>query len=123
MNEGKSYRLVQNITGVQPKIIINTLKWRKKIEGRGKRRPTTTPRQIKDTLNVTVNTVTVRRRLVDANLEGRSTRKVPLLTGRHGEIFCGTMRVKLFSLALVTAVCMFAEHRTQLTNRNSPQKQ
>lgn len=43
----------------------------------------TTSSQIKDDLDLSVSSITVRRRLLEAKLFARSPRKVPLLTKRH----------------------------------------
>lgn len=43
----------------------------------------TTSTKIKQQLNLNVDTSTIRRRLIDVKLFGRSPRKAPLLTKRH----------------------------------------
>uniref|UniRef100_A0A3Q3VXJ7 Transposase Tc1-like domain-containing protein n=1 Tax=Mola mola TaxID=94237 RepID=A0A3Q3VXJ7_MOLML len=59
--------------GCSAKMISNALKWR----------PMISSGMIKDSLELPVSTVTVRRRLCEANLFTRIPRKVPLLKKRH----------------------------------------
>lgn len=100
IRQGQSYKEIQKTVGCSAKMIRNALKWEAKVETRGRKRctsnrmdreivklaridPYTTSRKVKDDLNLSVSTVTVRRRLMEAKLYARSPRKVPLLTKRH----------------------------------------
>uniref|UniRef100_A0A8C1VDU5 Transposase Tc1-like domain-containing protein n=1 Tax=Cyprinus carpio TaxID=7962 RepID=A0A8C1VDU5_CYPCA len=55
----------------------------RRITRMAKAQPMITSRMIKDSLELPVSTVTVRRRLCEANLFSRIPRKVPLLKKRH----------------------------------------
>uniref|UniRef100_A0A3B5QR67 Tc1-like transposase DDE domain-containing protein n=1 Tax=Xiphophorus maculatus TaxID=8083 RepID=A0A3B5QR67_XIPMA len=100
IKEGKTYKEVQKIIGCSAKMISNALKWEQKTEKRGRKRKTTPQmdrriaklaktqpmmgsKRIKQDLQLTVSTVTIRRRLTEVNLPARSPRKVPLLRKRH----------------------------------------
>uniref|UniRef100_A0A9J8ARK8 Transposase Tc1-like domain-containing protein n=1 Tax=Cyprinus carpio carpio TaxID=630221 RepID=A0A9J8ARK8_CYPCA len=133
IGEGKTYKEVQKMIGCSAKNDLQCLKnGEQKPERRGRKQKTTikmdrritrmakaqpmiSSRMVKDSLELPVSTVTVRRRLCEANLFSRIPRKVPLLkkgmcrrgynlpkntsTGlkRNGGTFCGLMRVKFFS--------------------------
>ncbi|KAF3701462.1 Transposable element Tcb1 transposase Transposable element Barney transposase [Channa argus] len=55
----------------------------RRITRMAKAQPMISSRMIKDSLELPVSTVTVRRRLCEANLFSRNPRKVPLLKKRH----------------------------------------
>uniref|UniRef100_A0A0K8TZE2 Transposable element Tcb1 transposase n=1 Tax=Bactrocera latifrons TaxID=174628 RepID=A0A0K8TZE2_BACLA len=99
---GKTYKQIQEIMKCSPQMISNALNYRKTNETRGRKRKTSTAddrnivrycklnpfasaRKIRDELNLSVNTETIRRRLVQNKLFARSPRKVPLLKKKHVE--------------------------------------
>jgi hypothetical protein len=82
------------------KKVYNALHWKGKGETRGRKRATAsrtdrkmirlvkmqphiTSRALKEELDLPISTSTVRKRLIEAELQARSPRKVPLLTSRH----------------------------------------
>lgn len=98
--EGKSYKFIQDLLDCSAKLISNALKWQAQTETRGRKRKTSsyedkrlirfvkidpfiTPSKIKDDLKLSVSNRTIRRRLQEAKLIGRSPRKMPLLQKRH----------------------------------------
>lgn len=100
IQEGKTYKNVQEIMNCSAKMIRNALTWKEKPETRGRKRATTkkedsrivrlskkqpflSSKQIQGSLNLTVTCSTVRRRLIEANLHARSPRKVPLLSKKN----------------------------------------
>lgn len=100
INEGKTYKTVQQLVGCSAKMIANVKKYHEKQETRG-RKPVLSPRmvkrmvryskaqpmapatQIRDELNLPSSVITVRRRLKEHNLSAHSPRKVPLLKKIH----------------------------------------
>lgn len=97
---GKTYREIAEIVNCSLKMVYSALKWVPKSEKRGrpletslqderiivrtvKKDPFITSTQIKKQLKLNVNTSTIRRRLIEAKLPGRSPRKVPLLSPKH----------------------------------------
>lgn len=98
--EGKTYKEIQQIVGCSPTVVANALKWKDKRETRGRKRATTfrddqnitrlakknpniTSKKIKQDLDLTASAVTIRRRLIQSHLNGRSPRRVPLLKKTH----------------------------------------
>lgn len=99
-NKGQSQRQIAKNIGRSQNFVFNALKARKCHLLRGRPRKTSVKEDnhikllstrdpfksaeaIKTELGVGVSTRTVRRRLVEKNLFGRSSRKVPMLTKRH----------------------------------------
>uniref|UniRef100_A0A336MYQ3 CSON007742 protein n=1 Tax=Culicoides sonorensis TaxID=179676 RepID=A0A336MYQ3_CULSO len=100
LSEGKTYKFIQDLLGCSAKMISNAKNWTEKPETRGRKQklevhdvrkmvrmvkkdPKMTSVKIKQDLNLPVHTSTIRRRLKEANLHGRSPRSVPLLQKRH----------------------------------------
>lgn len=98
--DGQTYIQIQNIMKCSPTMVANAIKWKPKIEKRGNKRVTTvvddrniirltkknpkiSSTAIKSELNLVASPVTIRRRLVQANLKARSPRRVPLLNKKH----------------------------------------
>ena len=98
--EGKTYKFIQETLSCSPMTIRNALKWKNVGETRSRKQKTTehedrlikraavadpfvTSRHIKEDLNLSVSSRTVRRRLLQSKLVARSPRKVPLLKKRH----------------------------------------
>lgn len=101
-NEGKTYREIKKIMSCSDQMIANALRYTEKGETRGRKRKTTpiddrrivrfskvdpsaSSKKIQKDLNLSVSTVTIRRRLVENNLFARSPRKVPLLTKKQAD--------------------------------------
>lgn len=99
-NHGKTYMEIQEILGCSPTLIRNAIKFNYKPETRGRKRktsviddrgivrqskidPSASSKQIKNRLNLPVSSSTIRRRLLENNLNARSPRKVPLLNKKH----------------------------------------
>lgn len=99
-NQGKTYQEIQVLLGCSPTMIRNAIKYTVKAENRGPKRktsvvddrsivrhskinPSASSKEIRNRLNLTVSTATIRRRLLENNLQARSPRKVPLLTKKH----------------------------------------
>lgn len=99
-DQKKTYKEIQNIIGCSAKMISNAIKYVDKPELRGIKRstdvrtdrqivyevrknPYLSSQQIKINLELSCSTVTIRRRLIEANLKAYTPRKVPLLTKRH----------------------------------------
>lgn len=100
LNEGKTYKFIEETLGCSSKMILNAKKWAETPENRGRKRkispknvkkimrlvktnPFITTTKIKQELNLQVNPSTIRRRLIEAKLPSRSPRKTPLLKKRH----------------------------------------
>lgn len=98
--EGKTYKYIAETLGCSQNMITNALKWKEKTEKRGrprktsfrtdreiikyvKKHPFATSTEIKQQLQLNIDTSVVRRRLLQHNMRARSARKVPLLTTRH----------------------------------------
>lgn len=96
-NLGKTIREIAEIVGCSKNMVCNALKLNKTEENRGGKRKTTpktdrrivklvksdpfkSSQDVKNELNLNVSTRTIRRRLVENNLLGRSARKVPCLS-------------------------------------------
>lgn len=98
--EGKLYAEIQKLLSCSAKMVSNAIKYVKKPENRGPKRktsiqddrkivrmskmePSKSAVQIRKEMNLSVSDMTVRRRLLEANLAARSPRKKPLLTKKH----------------------------------------
>jgi len=97
---GKTYQEIQRLLKCSAKMISNAINHEWKPEKRGatpkttiledrrivrfcKTNPFASSRDIKANLSLGISDVTIRRRLLDKNLNARSPRKVPLLGRRH----------------------------------------
>lgn len=99
-NKGKSYRQIADIVGCSKNMVAYAILDKKSTKNRGQKRRTTaqtdrrilhtakcdpfkTSVQLKSELNLDVSLSTVRRRLAENNLHGRSARRVPYLSAKN----------------------------------------
>lgn len=99
-NEGKTYREISGTLGCSENMVTNALKYKNHKETRGRKRKTSsqTDRRIVNIvkadpfqsttdilgeLDLNISKSTIRRRLCESNLHGRSPRKVPLLSAKN----------------------------------------
>ncbi len=100
IKEGKTYKCIQEMLGCSPTVISNAVKYKEKPETRGRKRKTSNPAdrdigicvkrnpfytstKIKQDLNLDIDTSTIRKRLLEANLKGLRARNVPSLNKRQ----------------------------------------
>lgn len=99
-NNGNSYRKIAELLRVSKTMVENAVKWTPMNETRGrkpkitpavkrniircvKNNPFTSSRQIKNDLNIDVDTSTIRKTLIRENMKARSPRKVPHLSPKN----------------------------------------
>lgn len=100
VQRGKTYKFIQEALGCSAKMILNAKKWKERKENRGGKRKTTiredrnilkltkanpfmSSSQIRQELSLPISPSTIRKRLIEANLQARRPRKVPLLNKRQ----------------------------------------
>jgi len=112
--DGKTYREIEKIVGCSSKMISNALKYKTKVETRG-RKKVMTPRTIrriisyskkhlfasanliKKELGIKTSLISIRRKLKNHNLNACHPRKVPLLKKIHAKKI--KIRQRAFKLA------------------------
>lgn len=99
-NKGFTYKKISELLSCSQNKITNALKWTPEKENRGRRRKTTTntdksikkfvkrnpfatSTEIKNELNLKIDTSTIRKRLLEDKMYARSPRKTPLLKPKH----------------------------------------
>lgn len=97
---GNSYRKISKLLGISKTMVENAVKWVPAKETRGrkpkvtqavkrmiircvKKNPFTSSKQIKNDLNLNIDTSTIRKTLIKENLKARSARKVPMLSKKN----------------------------------------
>lgn len=100
LQQGRTYKFIQNILQCSAKMIVNAKKFVVGKENRGGKRKTTptqdrrllrlitqkpflTSTELKKELDLPIRTSAIRRKLIAANLKSRTPRRVPLLYKRQ----------------------------------------